>query len=132
MIFSRNPKFTIKIFAYLFALVMITGYSIFQARHLISGPQLSIDSPTQGETIKNSILEVAGSAHNISEIQLNDKQIYTEKDGRFKEKLMLSPGYNIMKVSVRDKFGREIHKTLEVVFDNNEIQQQARLNYKNN
>lgn len=97
------------------ALLALFFYIIFQARFLILGPRVWIDSPEQGEVLEDPILEITGRAKNIDWIELNGRQIFTDEDGAWNEKLILASGTSIMTVKVRDRFNRERTNTLEVI-----------------
>ena len=43
------------------------------------------------------------------------RAIFTDKAGYFKEKFLLSPGLNTIKIDGRDKFKRRTEKRLEVI-----------------
>jgi hypothetical protein len=95
-------------------LLFILGYSFFQARKLISGPQIKIVSPADGATVLDSLIEIQGVARNINAIALNDKPIYIDDVGNFTEKVVLYDGYNIIKVAAKDRFGKTTQKLLNV------------------
>ncbi|HEY1037688.1 MAG TPA: hypothetical protein VGE62_03860 [Candidatus Paceibacterota bacterium] len=97
----------------------IVGYGIFQAQKIVKGPQLTVESPIQGSNSDTSLIDIKGNAKNISAITLNDRSIYTDESGAFSEKLMLYPGYNIIKLRVEDKFGSLVEKDIEVVYTQN-------------
>jgi len=85
-------------------------------KDFIIGPTITISSPTNGESVGNSLIELKGTAKNISYISVNDRRIFTDEEGVFKEKLLLYPGYNIISVKAEDRFDRNIEKTLELVY----------------
>lgn len=95
--------------------IIILGYSLFQAQKIIIGPVIDIYSPENGTTYTQALIEVEGRAKNISYINLNGRPIFTDKNGHFSEKLLLSPGYNIIKLDARDKFKSYTEKKLEVI-----------------
>ncbi len=99
--------------------IFIGGYSLYEARNIIRGPILEIFEPTDGSAIENPLIEIKGMAQNISSISINDRAITVDKEGVFNEKLLLSPGYNIIKLSAEDKFGRHTEKMLELVLNQN-------------
>ena len=47
---------------------------------------------------------------------MNDRPIYIDEAGAFSERLLLSEGYNILKVSAWDKFNKKTEKLIEVVY----------------
>lgn len=95
--------------------IIIVGYSLFQAQKLIRGPIIDVYTPQNGATYNQTLIEIEGRARNIAYLNLNDRAIFTDKNGYFKEKLLLSPGYNIIKLDARDKFKNYTEKRLEII-----------------
>lgn len=96
--------------------VLILGYGLFQARTLIQGPTLTLLSPSNGSSVSDSLVEIVGQAAHVSEIALNDRAIVIDEEGMFREHVLLGEGYNIMTLEARDRFGREVSSTLEIVY----------------
>lgn len=94
----------------------IFGYGFFQAKNVILGPIIKINHPQNGASVETSLVEIEGLAKNISRISMDGNQIFTDERGIFKEKLLLSYGYNIITIEARDRFGRETVKMLELVY----------------
>jgi len=93
----------------------IVGYSLFQAQHLMTGPTVDLDA-AQNAVSPDGVADISGVAQNIAYLSFNGRQIYTDKNGNFSEKFALSDGYNIIKVSAQDKFGKVTDKTVELVY----------------
>ncbi|MFZ3020051.1 MAG: hypothetical protein WA051_00835 [Minisyncoccia bacterium] len=87
--------------------IILALYVIFQARNLLLGPRLEIISPTENQTLAGPVIEVIGTAKNVSFISLNDHQIFIDDSGHFKESLLPSPGLVILKLVGKDRFGRQ-------------------------
>jgi hypothetical protein len=115
----QDGKSIIKILIIILVITAIAGYSFFQARNIIRGPQISLVSPSNGTTVTEQAVEIQGSAKNISYITLNDRRIFVDKDGMFNEELLLAPGYNIWKLEAKDKFGRIVSKNIELILNKN-------------
>jgi len=94
--------------------LLILGYGLFQARNLIIGPEISVLTPKNGDNLTNPLVVVTGLATNITRISLNDRQIFVDKKGSFSEKLLVPPGYTIIKLAAQDKFGRTTQKLIEL------------------
>ena len=47
---------------------------------------------------------------------MNDRKIFIDQQGNFKEKILLSYGYNIITMKANDKFGRNTKKKLELIY----------------
>lgn len=93
------------LFIFLF-LCLIVAYVLFQARFLITGPEITLKSePNTQQNERIIILE--GSARNITHLWLNDRQIYTDEQGNFREELVLENGYTITTLKAKDRYGRE-------------------------
>jgi hypothetical protein len=112
---SRNAVSSLRIALIVLLGLIILGYSLFQAQKLLSGPIIDIYSPKSGATYTESLIEIEGRARNISYLNLNDRPIFTDKNGYFKEKFLLSPGYNVIKLDARDKFKTHTEKKLELI-----------------
>ncbi len=96
-------------------LLLLTTYSLYQARFLIFGPQISINSHVDGQIVETPLITIKGHSKNISWISLNDRQIFTDENGVWSEELIVSKGLSIMTVKARDHFGHETSKSLKIV-----------------
>jgi len=82
------------------------AYVAFQARFLIIGPQLQLTDESE-LLVNRRQITLAGSAANISRLWLNDRPIFTDAQGNFKEALVLENGYTSLTVRAEDRYGRE-------------------------
>jgi hypothetical protein len=112
---NRNAISIIRTSLITLLVIIIAGYSLFQAQKMIRGPIIDIYTPENGATYSQVLIEISGRARNISYLNLNDRPIFTDKNGYFTEKLLLSPGYNIIKLDARDKFKNYTEKKLEII-----------------
>jgi len=96
--------------------LIVGSYILFQTRNLIAGPIIDITAPQNGGTVRAQLVEVQGTARNITEITLNDRTIVVDENGYFSEQLLLNPGYTIMSLSARDRFGRTTKESLELFY----------------
>lgn len=107
-IFRSGIQFRSIVFAVLImlAVTLIMAYVMYQARFLLGGPKLYlIDEP---ESVQNSqLVHLRGKASNISTINLNGRQIFTDRTGYFDEALLLENGYNIATIQATDRYGRK-------------------------
>ncbi|PSO46395.1 MAG: hypothetical protein BRC24_02205 [Parcubacteria group bacterium SW_4_46_8] len=98
-------------------------FAYYQSAALIRGPVVVITAPTNGKTFTSAPVTVKGTASHISYLSLNGRQIFTDTDGVFAERLLLAPGYNIITITAEDKFDRTRTKTLELVYTDKETNQ---------
>ena len=105
------PRYALVIVFFL----LLIGYGLFQSKNLILGPNIAIASPLDGAAVGLNPVEVRGQADRIAFLSLNGQQIFTDQNGNFSQKLLLTPGYNSIKLEAKDKFGRTIQKILNLV-----------------
>lgn len=99
--FQTIVKFT----GLIISLLLFLAYAVFQARFLISGPQILLTSSLD---LRQNVQQVTltGKTYNISRIWLNDRPIYTDAKGNFEETLVLENGYTIATLRAEDRYGR--------------------------
>jgi hypothetical protein len=96
-------------------LMFVLIYITFQARHLIVGPQITlVEEPELRQNQRQIFL--SGDAYNISHLWLNDRPIYTDAQGNFKEALILENGYTVATLRAEDRYGRETKITKQFVY----------------
>ena len=97
--------------------IAIIGYAGYQSNKIITGPQITIQSPNTTNTYGENV-EIRGIVKNVSVVTLNDRMIPIDDKGNFKEKVLLYPGYNVVKLEAKDKFGASVKKELQLVYSN--------------
>lgn len=112
----NNPRKTLGITLALSIILILGIYVLFQAKNLILGPQITITEPADGVTVSFNVVSIKGIARNISEITLDDSPIFIDTKGVFAEKLIVPPGYSIIKLSAQDRFGRKKTTLLHIVY----------------
>lgn len=105
----------LKAAALLGVLGLIIAYIIFQARFLITGPEIILH--TEPAVQQNErIITLSGTARNITHLWLNDRQIFTDEQGNFTEALVLENGYTITTLRAKDRYGRETRVVRSYVY----------------
>jgi hypothetical protein len=97
-------------------IISLLGYTAYEIQKIISGPRITVLSPKNGIIISDPLVEISGIAENIKDISLNDRKIFIDEQGNFKEKLLLFYGYNVFVIKASDKFGKNTEKMIEVVY----------------
>lgn len=95
--------------------LLLVGYSLFQARALIVGPRIWITNIEDGYVAMGPLVIVEGQSENIAWLSLNDRQIFTDEEGFWSEKLIVSKGLNVMTMRARDRFGRETENQVRII-----------------
>ena len=96
-------------------IIIVLGYTLYQTRNVIAGPQLTILSPANGSTHTDSFTIIKGATQNVSKVSINDRPIFIDTDGNFADAIALLSGYNIITVKAEGRFGKEITEVLELV-----------------
>lgn len=97
----------IQIWSGLLLLLVIILYSFYAFWDYIDGPELTIAFPIDGYSTSSPLIKVHGGTERAQFISLNDRPIHIDEQGNWNETLLLQPGYTIIKMFVKDRFGRE-------------------------
>lgn len=106
-----------KVAAFLIALALIS-YGLFEARRLITGPVITITSPISGSATSSSAILISGTAENIAFLTINDRSAFTDEQGHFSERISAPPGYTVLTVRGKDRFGRESSQSVSITIVN--------------
>lgn len=99
----------------LLALCSIICYLIFQLSFIFKGPSFEIYSPAQESfTTDEDIIIVKGKSSS-SDLTINEKKIYVDKNGGFQEEVTLNEGLNSISIESKSSFGKSSKKVLEIV-----------------
>lgn len=97
-------------------LLVLVGYGATRAWPLVSGPSLTIASPTPQQTITDGRLLIKGTAKHTETLWLNGSPLLIDEAGNFETTLVLPTGGAILSLTATDRFGHEIteHRTVFV------------------
>jgi len=90
----------------LFVCILFVGYGLFEARRLIEGPRIVIDTPKDGETLSDPMVHISGNVQNAAFLSINDVPVLADAQGNFDTELTPPPGYEVFKISATDRFKR--------------------------
>ncbi len=107
---------SLKILTIVFVLLLLLGYTGYEIQKVATGPKITVLYPENGALVSTSTLEIVGIASNIKDISLDDRKIYIDEKGNFKEQILLSYGYNTIVLRAEDKFERKTEKRIEVIY----------------
>jgi len=108
---TRRPLTVIFIIT---VVVLVIGYGLFEARRILEGPVITIESPKDGSATSSTGILIAGKAENISFLSVNDKQSFTDESGHFSELLSLPAGFTVLTVAATDRFGRKTSRSVSI------------------
>jgi uncharacterized protein YfaP (DUF2135 family) len=116
---GKNCRLLIRPVVIIAVVLLVVGYSILKVKDITLGPEISLNSPTDGESLKTDLVMVEGKAERISQIFINGRKIFTDEEGNFNEPYLLASGYNLLEIMAQDKFGRKIEKKVQLTFKDN-------------
>lgn len=112
-------------------IIGVLGFASFNMRDLLFGTPLTIHTAKDGDTLSEGFLPVSGKAHHARAVFINGRTVFTDRDGNFADGVILSPGYNVVEVTLRDQFGKEKVKTYHLVLEQQEaVAQSGTIHYQ--
>ena len=112
----RETKFYLKAIIITIFLLALFSYGAFEVWKYATGPKIIVTSPQNGIAVSESLISIEGQAKNSKEITLNDRPIVIDETGNFKEKILLSYGYNVLELRAEDRFGKTTEQKLQIVY----------------
>ncbi|MBI4136063.1 MAG: hypothetical protein HY481_00720 [Candidatus Vogelbacteria bacterium] len=96
--------------------IAVAGYAAYQLSGLVHKPQLIIAYPPDGAAVGGELITISGQADSLIKLTVNEAPLVLDGDGAFETKLLLAPGYNIIKFSGTDRFDRITKKKLQLIY----------------
>ena len=96
--------------------VIIGVFSYAKMSFLIKGVKIEATIQKQDDA---SLAVVKGVAAKATHLTLNGREIFIDKDGNFSEAVAMLPGFSIITLDAKDKFGKTAEKKFEVVTGEN-------------
>jgi hypothetical protein len=112
---NGNIKKIIKIVGLSIFFLLIVLYAFFNSRNLIFGVKIRNVNLVNGSTVKENVIRITGTAKNAINLTLNGREISVDQQGNFDETIALLPGYNIINLKARDKFGHIDEKNYQLM-----------------
>lgn len=97
--------------------IALVGLIVLNMHDSIFGTPLTIRSVPDGSTTTSMFFPIEGTARHARELRINGRPVTMNRDGSFKDEVVLSPGYNIVEVALRDQFDNQKVKTYHVVLN---------------
>lgn len=72
---------------------------------LVHGPDIQVATITNGAKITTPMIQLSGVARFTKDLVVNGAPLATAPDGSFDENILLNPGYNVVTMEGRDRFG---------------------------
>ncbi|MDP2669072.1 MAG: hypothetical protein Q8P07_04535 [bacterium] len=94
--------------------VLAAIYFFYEASGVIFSPDLKIFEPENGATLNTTQMHIAGQTIPGLKVWVGGREFTANDKGIFEGIVPLSPGYNEIGISVKDRFGAETQKILKV------------------
>lgn len=115
----------IKFIAIAIVVLIIIGYGLAKTQDLIFGTKLIIESPQDGETLDDEVVEIKGVARSATKLEINGKEVVADESGNFSKQYVLADGYNLITISATDRFGRITKEILRLNYEGSDIDTQV-------
>lgn len=92
-------------------IILIVGYGFIEALPLLSGPKLSVSTPTEGEAVPGGITTISGSEKRAVALLVNGSIVLPDSDGAFSQAVAFASGTSILTVTATDRFGHSASVT---------------------
>ena len=99
--------------------VALVGYSLFVATPYLLGPRLTVIEPTDGSSVSGVTVPIVGTTDRVSYLLIDDLPVPILEDGTFRVERAYPPGYTVLVVRARDRFGREVLETIHFLHTSN-------------
>lgn len=80
----------------------------FKINNIVAPPNLTISNPENNLITKDNNIEIIGQTDIGAVININDQNVMLNPDGGFKDELNLQFGLNVIKISAKKKYSKEV------------------------
>lgn len=96
------------------AVLSLIGYNV---RDAVFGTPLQVEAAKNGATLHDTFISLSGVARQARELLINGRSVALDRSGHFTDAIILSPGYNIVEIALKDRFGKVETKTYHWVVE---------------
>ncbi len=97
----------------------VAGLIFYNSKDMLFGAPLKVETVADGTTLEDAFLPISGIARHARELAINGRSVALDRKGNFNDGVLLSPGYNVVEVALRDQFGNRKVKTYRLVVQEN-------------
>jgi hypothetical protein len=103
------------------ALVIVAGYTFFVAAPYMAGPSLTVIAPLENSTETGQTVTITGTTERVAYLSINDLPTPLLEDGTFTMTRSYPPGYTVLVIRARDRFGHEVSETIRFLHTYNPL-----------
>lgn len=119
MLYHTKKTYPVKILVGIGLALSLIGLIFYNTRDVVFGAPLTVHTAPDGTTLSDIFEPISGIAKHAKTVQINGRDIAIDRFGHFNDGIVLSPGYNIVEVALKDKFGNEKKTTYHWVVEQN-------------
>lgn len=82
------------------------GLVIYNVKDMVFGAPFTVHTSRDGVTLSDAFVPITGSTTHSQQVTINGRIIGVDPKGNFNDGVILSPGYNIVEVAEKDRFGK--------------------------
>ena len=97
------------------AVLGLCGFVAMKIYPLVHGPAINLGTLSDGASVADPMIRIAGKALYTKDLAVNGNPLPLSPDGSFDDKLVLNPGYNVISLQARDRFGKVSNHDYEIV-----------------
>ncbi len=94
--------------------ILFVVYGVFKALPYLSGPEVIITSPKDGDHVGTTTFVMTGKAIRARELYLSGKSVTVDPEGNFKETFVSYTPYTILTIEAVDRHNKRSLQTLTV------------------
>lgn len=98
----------------------IIGLVLHNTHDVLFGARLSIQELRDGAVHTEAYVPISGKTRSPKRLTINDRPITITKDGYFNEAIILSEGYNRVRIELVDRFGKTKERVYHLVLEKQE------------
>jgi len=110
---EKNIKWWIKLCSCFMLFLIIGVFAYFKMSFLMNGVKIEANISRLEEN--DNLVVVEGFAKNATKITLNNREIYINKNGYFRELISPLDGFSVVSISAEDKFGHKKEKEFQLI-----------------
>jgi hypothetical protein len=109
---NKNMKWWVGIISCvaLFSIIMFFSYE--KMNFMVMGVKIEAKIEQSNDS---PLAKVVGNADKAIFLSLNGREIFIDKNGNFSESISMLPGFSIVTLNAKDKFGKTAEKKFQIV-----------------
>lgn len=111
---NKNMKWWVGIMSCVLLFAIIGIFSYEKMCFIWHGVKIEA---TLEKKVDSSLAVVKGRAEKATHLTLNGREIFIDKEGNFSESIAMLPGFSVVTLNAKDKFGKTAEKKFEIVIE---------------